>query len=221
MHSSVFCVIFVFALANAASDTKYTVTQEVYFDVEVKDFDGEKAAEGQDYSGRFVVGVFGDIVPMTTLNFVSIAKGYNQKETKLHYKNSTIHRIVPDFVLQMGDVTEKDGSGGVSIFGEKFVDESFELSHRSPGWVSMANSGVDTNNSQFFILLTKARWLDSHHVVFGKVVRGMDVIKAIGEVPTDKKTQKPVSPVTIVDCGILSTSKYDLKAAQLDSVEDI
>jgi len=200
---------------------KLTVTQEVFFDVEVKDFDGEKEVEGNDYRGRFVIGIFGDIVPMTALNFVSISKGYSRKEKKLHYKNTTIHRIVPDFVLQMGDVTENDGSGGLSIFGEKFDDETFELSHRSPGWVSMANSGKDTNNSQFFILLTKARWLDSHHVVFGKVVRGMDVIKSLGEVKTDKKTQKPISDVTIVDCGLLPTDPYDLKPDQLDSEEDL
>merc|ERR1712150_417360 len=138
------------------------------------------------------------------------------------YKGSIVHRIVQDFVIQMGDVTRGDGSGGKSIFGERFNDEDFILSHRSPGWVAMANHGPDTNASQFYIMLTKARWLDGKHVVFGKVIRGMDVIEAIGNVPSDPKTAIPYKKVKIVDCGVNELeSKYVLKESQLDSQEDL
>ena len=92
---------------------------------------------------------------------------------KYAYKGSPIHRIVRDFVIQTGDFTHGDGTGGKSIYGDKFIDENFILSHRSPGWVSMANHGKDTNGSQWFITLVPARWLDGHHVAFGRVISGM------------------------------------------------
>lgn len=92
---------------------------------------------------------------------------------KYAYKGSPIHRIVRDFVIQTGDFTNGDGTGGKSIYGDKFIDENYILSHRSPGWVSMANHGKDTNGSQWFITLVPARWLDGHHVAFGRVVSGM------------------------------------------------
>lgn len=163
----------VVVLFNPIMGGKYTITDEAWFDVEVKDMDGP----GQDYRGRFVIGLFGDTAPMTAMNFVAITRGYKRGRETLHYKNTPIHRIVPDFVIQMGDITVGDGTGGKSIFGERFNDEEFVLSHRSPGWVAMANHGKDTNGSQFYILLTKARWLDKKHVVFGKVIRGMVCIK--------------------------------------------
>ena len=197
---------------------KYTVTEEAWFEVEVKDLDGP----GQDYKGRFTVALFGDTAPMTVLNFASIAKGYKKGKQKLAYKNSLIHRIVPDFVLQMGDVTKSDGTGGRSIFGERFNDEDFILSHRSPGWVAMANHGPDTNNSQFYILLTKARWLDGKHVVFGKVIQGFNVVEILGEVPSDPNTAIPKKKVKIVDAGINNLKeKYDLTEDQLDSTADL
>ena len=93
---------------------------------------------------------------------------------------------------------------GRSIFGDRFNDEAFVLSHRSTGWVAMANHGSDTNGSQFYILLTKARWLDGKHVVFGKVIRGMKVVETIGDVPYDSNTAVPRKQVKIIDCGINS-----------------
>jgi cyclophilin family peptidyl-prolyl cis-trans isomerase len=198
---------------------EYTVTQEAWFEVEVADIDGP----GTSYSGRFVIALFGETAPMTVLNFASIAQGYQRgEETKLHYKNTTIHRIVPDFVIQMGDVTVGDGTGSRSIYGDTFIDENFELSHRAPGWVSMANRGKDTNGSQFFILLSKARWLDGKHVVFGKVIRGFDTVRTIGELATNPKTAQPELEVRIVDCGVDRLDrKYDLKPEDLDSTDDL
>jgi len=197
---------------------KYTVTEEAWFEVQVKDMDGP----GQDYRGRFTIALFGDTAPMTVLNFASITKGYKRGKSKLEYKGSVVHRIVQDFVIQMGDVTKGDGSGGASIFGERFNDEDFELSHRSPGWVAMANHGPDTNNSQFYILLTKARWLDTKHVVFGKVTQGYNVIETLGDVPSSSKTAIPKKKITIVDCGLNNLKeKYELTEDQLDTTEDL
>jgi len=196
----------------------FTITDEVWFEVEVKDFDGP----GEDYKGRFVIGLFGETAPMTTMNFAAIARGYKRGKEKLHYKNTRVHRIVPDFVVQMGDITTGDGTGGRSIFGDRFDDEEFILSHRSAGWVSMANHGPNSNASQFFILLTKARWLDGKHVVFGKVVRGFDVVETVGNVATNSFTAVPKKEVTIVDCGVNTIDrKYTLTKDQLDSVEDL
>jgi len=196
----------------------YTVTDEVWFDIEVKDFDGP----GEDYTGRFVIALFGETAPMTTMNFAAIARGYKRGKERLHYKNSKVHRIVPDFVVQMGDITVGDGTGGVSIYGPTFADEDFILSHRSPGWVSMANHGPDSNASQFFIVLARARWLDPKHVVFGKVIQGFKHIAVLGEVPTNMKTSKPRKTITITDCGVKSLErKYDLPEKYWDTTEDI
>jgi len=186
--------------------------------VEVKNIDGA----GNDFKGQFTIAVFGETAPMTVMNFVSLARGYKKGKESLHYKNTPLHRIVPDFVLQMGDITIGDGTGGKSIFGPKFNDEEFILSHRSPGWVSMANHGRDTNGSQFFIMLTKARWLDGKHVVFGKVIKGYDVLKTIGEVPSDPTTALPKVKVTVTDCGVNALEKkYDLTEEQLDATDDL
>ena len=209
--------IFAAALACVFGN-KYTVTEEAWFEVKVEDMDGP----GQDFQGRFTIALFGDTAPMTVLNFVSITKGWSRGDDTLTYKDSAIHRIVPDFVIQMGDVTRGNGTGGSSIYGKRFNDEEFILSHRSPGWVAMANHGPDTNNSQFYILLTKARWLDGKHVVFGKVISGMSVIETLGEVPSDDRTALPEKKVTVVDCGInFLKAKYELSEAQLDSTEDL
>lgn len=196
----------------------HTVTDEAWFDIEIKDMDGP----GEDYRGRFVVALFGETAPVTVMNFKFIAKGHKHRHEKLHYKNTPVHRVVPDFIIQMGDITVGDGTGGKSIYGAKFNDELFSLSHRGPGWVAMANHGRDTNGSQFYILLQKARWLDGKHVVFGKVIRGYDVVKAIGEVDASSETATPKKRILIVDCGLNKLEKkYDLKDSELDTTEDL
>jgi len=207
----------ILASGHLVAAGNFTVTHEAWLEVEVRDMDGP----GEDFRGRFTIALFGDTVPMTTLNFASLITGHKIKGQKVSYKGTHVHRIVKDFVVQMGDVTSGDGTGSVSIYGERFNDENFVLSHRSAGWVAMANHGVDTNGSQFYILLTKARWMDGKHVVFGKVIRGFDVVKTLGEVDTDTRAV-PKKRVKIVDCGVkqLKTT-YDLKGSQLDSETDI
>jgi len=176
---------------------------------------------GEDFRGKFTIALFGETVPMTVLNFASLVSGHKIKGQKLSYKGTHIHRVVKDFVVQMGDVIKGDGTGSISIYGERFNDENFILSHRSAGWVAMANHGTDTNGSQFYILLTKARWMDGKHVVFGKVIRGLDVVKAIGELETGTGAV-PKKRVKIVDCGVkqLKTS-WEMKTSQLDNESDL
>jgi cyclophilin family peptidyl-prolyl cis-trans isomerase len=216
--SSTLTALLLAAFAALASAGNYTVTDEAWFEVEIKDMDGP----GQDYRGRFVVALFGETAPMTCMNFAAITRGYKRGKENLHYKKSVVHRVVPDFVVQMGDITVGDGTGGRSIFGERFNDEDFILSHRSAGWVAMANHGPDSNGSQFYILLTKARWLDGKHVVFGKVVQGFDVVRTMGEVPADQQTAVPKRRIKIVNCGLNELDKkYDLTEDQLDSTEDL
>ena len=170
------------------------ITNRVFFDVE---------ADGVPL-GRITFGLYGKVVPKTVENFRALCTGENGKTNEgkpLHFKGSVFHRVIPDFMIQGGDFTRGDGTGGESIYGKKFPDENFQLKHKGPGLLSMANAGPNTNGSQFFITTVVTPWLDGKHVVFGEVLEGFDIAKKIEALGS--QSGKPSKRIVVADSGEL------------------
>jgi len=167
--------------------SKMSSNPQVYFDIRI---------DGQ-FSGRLRIMLRKDVCPITVENFRCLCT----HEKGFGYKGSALHRIIPGFMAQGGDFTKGDGTGGKSIFGKKFEDENFTLKHTGAGILSMANSGKNTNGSQFFLTFARTEWLDGKHVVFGQVIQGLEVLKKIEACGT--KAGKPTKKVIIANCGEL------------------
>ncbi|PKI83095.1 Cyp3p [Malassezia vespertilionis] len=163
----------------------------VFFDV----------ALGDAPLGRIKMELFSDLAPKTAENFRQLCTGEHRFNHKpMGYKDSTFHRVIKDFMCQGGDFINGDGTGSFSIYGDKFADENFLMKHDASGLLSMANSGPDTNGCQFFITTQPAGFLDGKHVVFGKVIDGMLVVRKIENVPTGANS-RPKTQVQITQCG--------------------
>src|SRR6516225_7045679 len=201
----VLAVLLMFAAATAVTageDYKphHTVNPKnprVFFDITI----GDKKA------GRVEMELFADTCPKTAENFLQLCVGTKNKAgTAIGYKGSSFHRVIPQFMCQGGDFTRGDGTGGESIYGAKFADETFEGKagkHFGPGTLSMANAGKNTNGSQFFICTADTSWLDGKRVVFGQVTNGYDVVKAMEAVGS--RSGATSKPVKISDCGKVET----------------
>ncbi|KAH9107098.1 hypothetical protein LEN26_014374 [Aphanomyces euteiches] len=187
------------------SDVKLDVRSKVIFDIGIN---------GKD-AGRVVIGLYDDVQPKTVANFIALCTGEKSSpaQGRLHYENSPFHRIIPNFMIQGGDITNGDGTGGMSIYGRRFPDEDLSIPHGGPGTLSMANAGPNTNGSQFFICTAETPWLDGKHTVFGKVLDGMDVVEKISSYGSSP-SGRPSADVRIKRCGRLSD---DAATAEADN----
>lgn len=174
------------------SQLKHPNNPVVFFDISI----------GSTAVGRMIFELFAHETPKTAENFRQFCTGeYRKDSVPIGYKNATFHRVIKDFMTQGGDFVEGDGTGCMSIYGGRpFADENFNLKHDTPGLLSMANSGKDSNGCQFFITCAKCDFLDGKHVVFGRILDGLLVMRKIENVPVGLNN-KPKLPVVITQCG--------------------
>ena len=183
------------------SASKYTSIENprVYFDISI----------GGVAKGTVVIELFKNVVPRTAENFRQLCTGEAGRGPSgkmLHFQNSIFHRVIKNFMAQGGDFTKFNGTGGESIYGKKFADEKFTIKHTEPYLMSMANSGPNSNGSQFFITFAPTSWLDGKHVVFGRVERGQNIIEMMHSSPTDQN-DKPRQPMKVTKCGQMKLKK--------------
>ncbi|BFZ57513.1 peptidyl-prolyl cis-trans isomerase cpr6 [Savitreella phatthalungensis] len=188
-----------------------TQDSRVFFDIAI----------GGRPTGRIVMKLYTEELPKTTDNFRALCtgeRGSGKAGIPLHYKGSKFHRCIRNFMLQGGDFTRGDGTGGESIYGEKFADEAFPFKHDKPFLLSMANAGKDTNGSQFFITTTETPHLDGKHVVFGEVIKGKGVVRTIEAVKTDAG-DRPEQEVIITECGLYDAAAASQSSAHADPAD--
>ncbi|GIX63452.1 peptidylprolyl isomerase [Babesia caballi] len=176
--------------ASAATISEPTFTHRVTLDI----------AKDGELLGQLILGLYANEAPKTVKNFMSLCEGHEINGRTYSYKGSVFHRIIPNFMVQGGDIVRGNGTGSISIYGDKFEDEGFVLSHGGPGALSMANSGPNSNGSQFFITTVKTPWLDGRHVVFGRLMDGWTVLQEMELQGSASGATR--SKVTIQNCAV-------------------
>nr|XP_022913383.1 peptidyl-prolyl cis-trans isomerase D-like isoform X1 [Onthophagus taurus] len=183
----------------------------VYLDIQI----------GNERAGRIIIELFDQLVPKAAANFKALCtgeKGIGEYGKKLHYKGNTFHRVVPQFMVQGGDIINCDGTGGESIYGPSFEDENFTIMHDNKGTVGMANQGPNTNGSQFYITTVPCHHLDGLNVAIGRVKKGLGIVEEMQQLP--RENEVPLKKCMIVDCGVIKNGE-PLNIEENDGTEDV